>query len=80
VAPKKADWRQRAEVERKRASLFSAANQEKKVTIRDAIFHKIEDFGKRRQNTILAEGGFLLRKKLNFCGIYGGFRQMLMKQ
>ena len=34
----------------------------------------------KKKNTILAEGGFLLRKKLNFCGIYAGFRQMLMKQ
>ena len=42
------------------ASPFIAAKQAKKVTIRDAIFHKIKDFWKRRQNTIPSG-------RLSFC-------------
>ena len=41
---------------------------------------KSKILGKEGKTRFLAEGMFLLRKKLNFCGIYGGFRQMLMKQ
>ncbi|MBQ7450667.1 hypothetical protein IJS77_04555 [bacterium] len=57
-----ADWRQRAEVIilRLMRARLSPPIQEKKVTVRDAIFHKIKDFGKRRQNTLATHNALLI--------------------